>query len=91
MNIVYLGGSSIHFRNAFQAALESIWHSSIIKHLYSKEVDLSFASATIVLTLSTPLLDAPSISIAELSELFNLRINALAAVVFPHPDAPQKR
>lgn len=43
------------------------------------------------LTLSTPLFDAPSISIAEPSALFIFEINALAAVVLPHPEDPQNK
>ena len=45
----------------------------------------------IVFTLSTPLFEAPSISIAEPVLLLILFAKILARVVLPHPLAPAKR
>lgn len=67
------------------------WHSSIIYTLYLPLIERSEASLTICFTLSTPLLDAPSISIGVPIPLFIAFAKIRATVVFPHPDAPQKR
>ena len=59
--------------------------------LYLLSIDLSCADLTSSLTLSTPLLDAASISIGLPCPLLIAFANALAAVVLPQPLAPQNR
>ena len=51
----------------------------------------SCAALIMLLTLSTPLLEAPSISIGEPCPSFIIFANILAQVVLPQPLAPAKR
>ena len=72
IKIVYLGGSSMHFKKACHAALLKAWHSSIMYTLYFPWRDLSCAAFIICLTFSTPEFEAASISIGCPIPPFNL-------------------
>ena len=63
INITYSGGSSNVFNNALNAPIDSICTSSIIYTLYFPSVGRYVTSSRISRMLSTPLLDAASISI----------------------------
>ena len=62
MNRTCGGGSSSVLRRAFQAAMESMWHSSIMKILYFDETGLNWTDSIIGRTSSTLLCDAASSS-----------------------------
>ena len=62
INITYCGGSSRVFKSALNAPVESICTSSIINTLYFPKVGGYCTCSFISLILSTPLLEAASIS-----------------------------
>ena len=59
------GGSSRVFSSAFHAALESMWHSSMMKILNLDDVGLNCTASTIGLTSSTLLCEAASSSVTS--------------------------
>src|SRR5690554_2496707 len=63
MNTTYFGGSSNVFKSALNAAVVSIWTSSIIYTLYLPILGAYFTLSLKSLISSTPVLDAASISI----------------------------
>ena len=63
INTTLAGGSSIVFNKAFEAAVESIWHSSITYTFHLACVGANLALSIISRIFSTPVFDAASISI----------------------------
>ncbi len=65
MKITCAGGSSRVFSKALNALVESMWTSSIIKILYLPEDGINITLSRRSRIASTPLLEAPSISITS--------------------------
>ena len=94
--IEYGAGSSKPFNKAAQAGEfltlpPKLWHSSIIKILYSLSKLLSLAALKIFLILSILPLLPPSNSIGWPKPWLIALAKARAQVVLPHPESPAKR